>query len=123
MKVRRVFGENGKPDRFYADSEEITEAEYQTLCPDKPIGDGSGLIAWKRPVISDALAVHHSQIPAAMARDKAHGLSVEYTPDDGQGGGGRPILTDRDLRKRYIASFKDQDSKLYHDQSGGYGDG
>jgi len=63
------------------------------------------------PLKSDAMAVHPSQIPEAMARNKKHGLHVEYDPVDG-----RPILPDRAARRQLMAI------EGVHDNQGGYGD-
>ena len=64
--------------------------------------------AW--PIISDALAVHPSQVQQARERNKRHGVPVWYMLD------GRAILPDRAARKKLL--------KLegFHDNSGGYGD-
>lgn len=62
------------------------------------------------PKLSDALKVHPRQIPAAMARDKRHGVPTDYHPD------GRPIITSRAHQKRLIKSLG------YFNQDGGYGD-
>lgn len=50
-------------------------------------------ITGARPLRSDALAVHTSQIPAVMARNKKHGLTIRYDR------AGRPVFTDPGQRK------------------------
>lgn len=64
------------------------------------------------PMLSDAMAVHPDQIPAAMKRNKAHGLgNIEYEPSTG-----RPILKDRGMRRDLMKL------ECVHDKHGGYGD-
>lgn len=46
-----------------------------------------------RPQRSEALAVHTSQIPAVLERNKRHGISVRYDRV------GRPVFTDAGQRK------------------------
>ena len=60
---------------------------------------------------SDALAVHPDQIPEVMARNKKHGVHVEYDPKDG-----RAILKDRGQRRDLMRI------EGFHDNNGGYGD-
>lgn len=98
---------------YFMDGVEVTEAAFKGVVKplDLPGGQpGASITAWKRPILSDALAVHPDQIPEAMERDRRHGIAVEYAPD------GRPILRDRDTRRRMMASLG------VHDRSGGYGD-
>jgi hypothetical protein len=100
----------GEPGR----EKQVSKTEFDEIF--KPVedlgGDGSGLIAWHKPIESDALAVHPKQIQEAMARNARHGLYIDYNPADG-----RPILRDRDQRRRLMKIEK------CHDNSGGYGDG
>lgn len=86
MKGRLVFGENGAPDRYYIDNKEVTKAEWDRAFPPRPIGTGAGLTAWKRPVKSEALAVHPSQVQKVLERNRKHGVHIDY---DHQG---RPIF-------------------------------
>ena len=53
-------------------------------------------ITLTRPLKSDALAVHTSQIPAVVARNKKHGLSIRYDR------AGRPVFTDAAQRKKLM---------------------
>lgn len=114
MKGRHVFGEFGRPDRYEIDGQEVTRAQYDAAFPDKPVaeacGDGAGLVAWHRPVLSDGLAVHPEQVPEAMERDRRHGINTQYDAE------GRPVLTDRGMRRRLLKSLN------MHDGDGGYGD-
>ena len=110
-----------KPDRcvlikgewkYFLDREEVTREQYERRYP--PVEHGGRLLeakacdAW--PMRSDALAVHPNQIEAAKARDAAHGIQTDYDHM------GRPILRDRDHRRRMLRSFG------YHDNDGGYSD-
>lgn len=93
---------------------QVTKEEFDAAIP--PVDDSvDGLVGnrpWAKPVVSDALAVHPSQIEEVMARNKRHGLEVEY-----EGEYGRPILRDRDQRRRLLKIER------CHDNNGGYGDG
>lgn len=72
---------------FFLDDKEVTQEEYEKRYPPpKKTGGPSSLIGWSKPVESDALSVHPSQVKEAMERDRAHGVPTEYTPD------GRPII-------------------------------
>ena len=71
---------------------------------------GRGNRPWTQAISSDAMAVHPQDIKAAMEFDRKHGCSVEYDKH------GRPKLTDRNLRARYMRAH----GKF--DRDGGYGD-
>lgn len=114
MRTRKIYGTRGRPDRYYVDGKEVTEDVYEAHLPNKPASKAGecSLSGWSQPILSDALAVHPDQIQEA--RDKAIRLEVptDFTPD------GRPILTSREHRRRYM-----QRVEGCHDKSGGYGDG
>lgn len=75
-----------------------------------PMLAGNTSSAW--PLKSDALAVHPTQIAAAMERNKKHGVTgVTYDPKDG-----RAIFADRGARRALMRL------ENVHDKSGGYGD-
>jgi hypothetical protein len=112
--MRKITLEDGSI-RYEVMEQLLTEEEFERAFPPVQI-PGAALTAWKRKIMSDGAAVHVSQIPEAMARDKLHGLNIEYTPDDGQGGGGRPIFESRGQRRAFLKSMG------YHDRDGGYGD-
>lgn len=116
------FSKSGKPGKevFKIDGTEVTEMEYELQMatekarlpqiasdPEVP-----GNRPWGTPIQSDALAVHPDQIPEVMERNAQHGLRIDYNPADG-----RPILLDRDQRRRLMKI------EGCHDNSGGYGDG
>lgn len=109
MKGRIVFGENGKPDRFFFDQKEVTKAEFDEEFPPKPIGNGEGLIGWK-PIISDALAVHPDQVQEAILDAETKGVPTDFLPD------GRPILRTRQHRAAYLKAYG------FFDRQAGYGD-
>lgn len=62
------------------------------------------------PIVSSALAVHPSQVAAANARNRRHGVNVTYRPD------GKAVLGDRAARRRLLRL------EGMHDNHGGYGD-
>ncbi len=115
MKARITYANNGAR-RFEIEGQEVTEEEFYAATPARgvemlsegkpPRGHTAG--AW--PMLSDALAVHPNQIDAARARNRHHGVLVDYAPD------GRAILPDRGARRDLM--------KLEgcHDNEGGYGD-
>ncbi len=99
---------------YEIEGKRVTEKEFDEVFRPKPLDHapmlgGNTTVCW--PQKSDAMACHPSQIPAIMARNKKHGLHVEYNAADG-----RPILKDRGQRRDLM--------KLegFHDNSGGYGD-
>ena len=122
MKLRKVYGKFGKPDRFYIDHREVDEAEFEAVCeaerPKYDVSSGDGNRPWSKPIQSDALAVHPKQIKAVMDRNARHGLHIDYNGEDG-----RPILKDRDQRKRLIQVEREHAIPKLVDHDGGYGDG
>lgn len=99
MKGRKVYGEHGKPDRFYIDGREVTAAEFNKAFPSKPIGTGQGLVGFK-PLHSEALAVCPADVPEAMADAKKKGVPVEF---DGEG---RPVFTSSRQFRQYAKAYK-----------------
>ena len=63
------------------------------------------------PLHSDAMAVHPSQIPEAMAAAKKHGVPTDFDS------AGRAILTGQRHRKEYAEKVRG-----VFDMDGGYGD-
>lgn len=112
---RIIFGEHGKPNRYYLDGQEVTSEQFYEAHPPQEIRAGDDMLVaanWKHPVESDALAVHPKQIKEVMARNEKHGLNIGYRPDDG-----RPILENREQRRKLMKI------EGCHDNNGGYGDG
>jgi len=111
---------------YMIDGIEVPQVVYDTLLPSKlfPIDTGMSLqeamdrldylkgiapplpdhkgpyfalaIDGAHPVRSDALAVHSKQIPQVVARNKRHGLSIEYDKI------GRPVFTDAGQRRKLM---------------------
>lgn len=96
---------------YFLEGREVTEEEYRKVYPLDP---GVPMISagWSRPMLSDALAVHPSQVQEATARNAKRGCSVTYRTDDG-----RAIVPDRGERKKLLKI------EGFHDRDGGYGDG
>lgn len=66
---------------------------------------------WNNPILSDAAAIHPSQIAEFKELGRRHGCGdVNYHPD------GRPELKSREQRRRYL-KFRN-----LRDNNGGYGD-
>ncbi len=81
---------------YYLGGQEVAEAEYRAEYPEMSgeqknspaFGEqGSSLIGWSRPVISNGLAVHPKQVEEARALAKHKGVPVEFQPN------GQPIFT------------------------------
>ncbi len=105
--MNRVTGE-----RVYSvEGREVSQEEFEQAFPAKEIGaPGGHCTSWNNGIESDALAVHPKQIAEVMARNKRHGLLIEYLPD------GRPVLKDRGQRRDLLRLER------AHDNNGGYGD-
>lgn len=107
---------DGSRFRYFVGDDEVTEQVYRAACPSKlqealdaePLPAQTSA-AW--PIISDALAVHTSQIEQARARNKRMGCNVDYNEK------GQAILTDRGARRDLLKV------EGFHDNQGGYGDG
>jgi len=103
-----ILGKNGW--QHFLDGQEVTQEEYEKRYPPPEKCSGpSSFIAWK-PLESDALAVHPSQIKEAMEMAQARGVPTSFTPD------GRPILTSRSHRKAYMQAHG------FFDRDAGYSD-
>ncbi len=110
MKARIVFGENGKPNRYYLDGEEVTKKAFNKAM--KPVASSAGpssLIGWK-PLHSEALAYHPKQI--AEAREHLAKIGVPTDIDEE----GRPIFRSRQHRAEFLRK------NGYYDRDAGYGD-
>lgn len=98
-----------KDDGYYIDGHKVTKAAFDKAFPPKPIRSGDDIaIGWHKAIESDALAVHPRQIPEAMARDKAHGLNIEYLPD------GRPKLTSQQQKREMCRSLGLHENNAYY---------
>ena len=106
--VGKIVGE-GPKQTYWIDNRQVSKEEFDRAFPDKEGVPGMEY-AWDRPLLSDALAVHPSQIEEAREDAKQKGVPTDFTPD------GRPILTSRAHRKRYLKAYG------FHDKQGGYGD-
>jgi hypothetical protein len=100
---------------YTLDGQEVTAEQFEQCFPSSLdlAEEGECLPAqtsscW--PMLSEGLAVHPRQIEQARARNRRHGVNVDYTPD------GRAILMDRGQRRDLLRL------EGYHDKHGGYGD-
>ena len=103
---------NRSGTHYYLDGREVTEAEYRERYPAPELGQGGipgGLHSKGWPIYSDALAVHPKQIEAAKARNKKHGLNIEYDPKDG-----RAILPDNGARRKLMKIEGCHDNDCYN---------
>jgi hypothetical protein len=102
----------GAKVRYYIDGHEVTKKRFEKVFPDKPLnlsGD-AGITAWNKPILSNAMACHPSQIPEMMERNRKAGVHVDYNSE------GQPILRSRGDRRNLMRV------EQVHDKQGGYGD-
>lgn len=110
-----------KPDRavlvgddwkHFLDGKEVTEAEYETRYPPpapcQPGDNIGGMHPKGWPIISNALAVHARQIPAAKKFALEQGVNIEFTPE------GRAILNSPEHRRAYAKSRGCMDLDAYY---------
>jgi len=109
VKLRHVFGEYGKPDRFYVDGRQVTEEEYRKVCPLGRCASGNALQSSKVKA-SIALAVHPKQVKEATEAAIRRGCPTDFLPD------GRPIIRSRAHQAEFIKGLG-----LFN-RDGGYGD-
>lgn len=116
MKARHgmvVLDRMGRNGRYFLDDVEVTKAEYDEAFPDKlKLGEemtpGVHLPSgW--PMISDSMAVHPDQIPEVLARNKRHGINIEYLPT------GQPVLRDAAQKRELMRA------EGFFDKGGAYG--
>lgn len=91
----------------------VTQAEFEAAFPPKAdfLSESAmtqSASAW--PMLSEAMAVHPRQVEEATARNRKHGVAVDYTSD------GRAILADRGQRRDLMRLER------CHDNHGCYGD-
>ncbi len=110
MNPKIVYTMHGRV--FYLDGKEVTEAEFDAICPDHgvhlPELANNTPKCW--PMVSQALAVHPKQVAAANARNKKHGVHVQYDQR------GIAHIPDRGARRDLNRL------EAMHDNDAGYGD-
>lgn len=94
---------------YHIDGQEVTKAEFDAVCPDKPLGGCAGLLGNQRK-LSDALACHPDQVVEYMEDAKKRGVPTEFSAD------GRPIFESRLQQKNYLRAYG------YINRDGSYGD-
>lgn len=112
MRGKVICHRDGTCD-YLIEGRSATKEEFDAAFPPQPDfldvpPMSSSASAW--PMYSDAMGVHPKQIEEARARNRAHGIQIDYLPD------GRAILTDRGSRRDLMRI------EGYHDNNGGYGD-
>jgi hypothetical protein len=100
----------GDKTTYYLDNKKVSEKAYRKRYPLPPMEGGVMGYTGGWPMMSDAMAVHPSLIAEAERDAAAKGVPTEFTKD------GRPILRDREHRKRFMMS------QGFFDRSAGYGD-
>jgi hypothetical protein len=106
--ILKIVG-SGANKTYFVDGKEVTEAEFWAAAPVVQEFSGDSLIGWK-PIESDALGVHPSQINEAREDAIKKGVPTDFTPT------GEPILRTREHRKKYMQAYG------FYDRDAGYGD-
>ncbi len=73
---------------------EVTKEEYEAEFPDKPIGAFGKEANWKKPVMSDSIAVVPKRIKHAEQLCEKHGVPTDFTTNRG-----RPVFKNRAHKK------------------------
>ena len=107
--MKGVIKGSGEKTTYWVDGTQVDKATFDAAFPDKPIGDGSGLIGWK-PLHCEALAVHPDQRVEAMESATRKGVPTYFDEE------GRPVFNCRSHYKNYLDKYG-----FFH-KSAGYGD-
>lgn len=95
--VGKIVGE-GDNQLYFLDGREVSEEEFREEFPDQPIGTGQSLTSF-RPLHSEALAVHPSQIQEAAGDAMRKGVPTEFDRI------GRPIFTSSRHFRQYAKAY------------------
>lgn len=109
----------GNTKVYVVDGKELTQAEFNEAFPDKPLGEplqGHTAACW--PMVSEALAVHPSQVDQANARNRKHGIAALY-----QKGTGACQIDSRGDRAKLLKLEAKTLGHAVFDKQGGYSDG
>ena len=110
--MKGVIKGMGSKQTYWIDGREVSRAAFKRAFPDRPLGSGEGITAWKRPVRSLGMGVHTSQIDEAYERNRKAGITgVTYDRETGEA-----IIHDRHARKQLMRV------NGVFDRDGGYGD-
>lgn len=109
--MKGVIKGMGSKQTYWIDGREVSKGQFKKAFPDRSLeGNGDCITAWKRPILSDALAVHRSQIAEVSELYRQQGVNVDHLED------GRPVIRDRGQRREMMRI------RGVHDNNGGYGD-
>ena len=109
--MRKTVKFRGNDLVYTIDGAEVTREAYEACTPDKELGEPlAAQLPGCWPMVSEACAVHTSQIAEATEIARKKGVPTEYDKI------GRPILTDRGHRRAYNKAFG------LRDNNGGFGD-
>lgn len=99
-------------DKYFIDGKEVPKRTFYKHFPPQPLTGGvpfgHSSTCW--PQVSEALAVHSSQVDKANARARKHGVGVHYDKD------GRAHIESRAERKKLLRL------EGMRDNEAGYGD-
>jgi hypothetical protein len=100
LRTRIIYGRRPGEERYFIEDREVTKAEFHKAGTRHSIKEILGRTVatqnFSRPLELDALGVHPNQVPAAMARDRRHGMAIEYTKD------GTPLVKSEQEKRDYM---------------------
>jgi hypothetical protein len=116
MTGKITIATRSSPARYYLDGKEVTKAEFDAAFPTKANeilsgGDIGVQTDWSKPIMSDALAVHPSQVQEAYDDSVKKGVPTQFDKKTGQ-----PEFRSRQHRRDYLKAYG------VRDRDGGYGD-
>ncbi len=111
MKFKIVFA---KENRYYVNGEEVTKAEFDVICPSKPLHAGvppatlmQTSAAW--PLLSDSMGCDPTQIDHFQNDSIKRGVPTEFDKE------GRAIFLSNAHKRDYAKAYG------YPNRDGGYG--
>jgi hypothetical protein len=99
MRTRIIYGRRPGDERYFIEDRQVAKAEFDKVTRSKlkdVLGKAPATQNFSRPLELDALGVHPEQVEAAMARDRRHGLAIEYTKD------GTPLVRSEQEKRDYM---------------------
>lgn len=114
IRDKKRVGDDGEwvvEKEYLIDGKVVSEDDFRAAFPERE--DHRAVMfataySLTRPLASDALAVHPKQIEEARARDKRHGVSVDYDRH------GRPLFTCAAQRRKYMQMRKVRQLNSYY---------
>jgi hypothetical protein len=111
IRDKRTLDDRGEfvvESEYLIDGQVVSREEFDAAFPDQE-GVPGGTPSAGYPIRSDAMAVHRDQIPEAVARNRRHGLEVQYERSTG-----RPILHSQVEKRKLMKIEKFHDKNAYY---------